>query len=145
MTTQEYGVMVPNKLMSTYKYKYMSMALTVLMHTHEYKQNYGNILIRANDSRLFNGGEIHIWRLVPPVGHYNGVYVGSGKGHHWRFSQEDPDTLGSSKYKYYVPHLLNEPFPKIIGDFEVVKNYLFPLMYPGFNVWKKVGNSCSAV
>ena len=71
-------------------------------------------------SRLANGGELCIWRLVPPVGHCNSLYVGSGKGHHWCSSQEDPDTLGSPKYKYYVPHLLNEVFPKIIGDSDVV-------------------------
>ena len=66
--------------------------------------------------------------------------MGSVKGHHWCSSQEDPNTLGSSKYKYYVPHLLNELFPKIIADSEGVKNQLFPPMFPDFNVWKKVGN-----
>ena len=53
--------------------------------------------------------------------------MGSGKGH--------PDTLGSSKYKFYFPHLLNELFPKIIGDLEGVKNDWFPLLDPDFNVW----------
>ena len=63
--------------------------------------------------------------------------MGSGKGH--------PDTLGSSKYKFYFPHLLNELFPKIIGDLEGVKNDWFPPMYLDFYVWKKVGNSYSTV
>ena len=91
-------------------------------------------------SRLANGGDICIWRLVLPVGHCNSLYVGSGTGHHWCSSQEDSDTLGFSKYKCYFSHLLNKLFPKIIGDLEVVKNYLFPPMFPDFNVWKKVGN-----
>ena len=95
-------------------------------------------------SRLANGGEICIWRLVPPVGHCNTLYVGSVKGCHRCSSQEDPHTLGSSKYKYYVLHLSNEPFPKNVSDLEVVKNELFPLLYPDFNAWKKVG-SYSAV
>ena len=56
-------------------------------------------------------------------------------------SREDPDTLGSSKYKYYVPHHLNKLFPKIVGDLEVVKCQLFPPLYPDFNGWKKVGNN----
>ena len=71
-------------------------------------------------SRLANGGELCIWRLVPPVGHCNSLYVGSGKGHHWCSFQEDPDTLGSSKYKYYVLQLLNEQFPKTKDDLEGV-------------------------
>jgi len=98
----------------------------------------------ASHSQLANGGEICIWRLVPPVGHCNTLYVGSVKGHHRCSSQEDPNTLGSSKYKYYVLHLSNEPFPRNVGDLEVVKNELFHLLYPDFNVWKKVG-SYSAV
>ena len=65
-------------------------------------------------SPLTNGGEICIKKLVPPVGHCNTLYVGSGKGHHWCSSREDPDTLGSSKYKYYVTHLLNVLFSKIV-------------------------------
>ena len=48
--------------------------------------------------------------------------------------------MGSSKYKCYVRHLSNEPFPEKIRDLEGVKNDCFPLMYPNFNVWKKVGN-----
>ena len=95
-------------------------------------------------SRLSNGGEICIWRLVPPVGHCNTLYVGSVNWCHRCSSQEDPHTLGSSKYKYYVLHLSNEPFPKNVSDLEVVKNELFPLLYPDFNAWKKVG-SYSAV
>ena len=91
-------------------------------------------------SRLANGGEICVWRLVPPVGHCNTLYVGSVKGCHRCSSQEDPHTLGSSKYKYYVLHLSNEPFPKNVSDLEGVKNEPFPLLYPDFNVWKKVGN-----
>ena len=47
-------------------------------------------------------------------------------------------TLGSSKYEHIVPHLLNVSFPRNVSDLEVVNNYLFPLMFPGFNVWKKV-------
>ena len=70
--------------------------------------------------------------------------MGSVKGHHRCSSQEDPNTLGSSKYKYYVLHLSNELFPKNVSDLEVVKNELFPLLYPDFNAWKKVG-SYSAV
>ena len=105
------------------------------------------LAIRNNNgpSQLANGGEICIWRLVPPVGHCNTLYVGSVKGHHRCSSQEDPNTLGSSKYKYYVLHLSNELFPRNVSDLEGVKNELFPLMYPDFNVWKKVGNSCSTV
>ena len=88
-------------------------------------------------SRLANCGEICIWRLV---GHCNTFQVGSVKARHWCSSQEDPNTLGSSKYKYYVLHLSNELFPKNGIDLEGIKNELFPLMYPDFNVWKKVGN-----
>ena len=55
-----------------------------------------------SSSQLANGGEICVWRLVPPVGHCNTLYVGSVKAHHWCSSQEDPNTLGSSKYKHYV-------------------------------------------
>ena len=66
--------------------------------------------------------------------------MGSEKGHYWCSSQEDPDTLGVSKYRFYVLHLSNESFPKNVSDLEGVKNELFPLMYPDFNVWKKVGN-----
>ena len=28
-------------------------------------------------SRLANGGDIYLWRLVPPVGHCNTLYLGS--------------------------------------------------------------------
>ena len=48
-------------------------------------------------------------------GHCNTLFLSSGKGHHWCSSQEDLDTFGSSKYKYYVPHLLHELFPKSEG------------------------------
>ena len=41
-------------------------------------------------SRLANGGEICIWRLVPPVGHCNTLYVGSVNWCHLCSSQEDP-------------------------------------------------------
>ena len=51
--------------------------------------------------------------------------------------------MGSSKYKCYVPHLSNEPFPKNISDLEGVKTDCFPVMVPDFNVWKKVGNYSS--
>ena len=88
-------------------------------------------------SRLANGGELCIWRLVPPVGHCNTLYVGSVKGHHRCSSQEDPPTLGSSKYKYYGLHLSYELFPKNLSDLEGVKNEPFHLLYPEFNVWKK--------
>ena len=57
-------------------------------------------------------------------------------------SKEDPDTLGSSKYKYYVLHLSKEPFPKNVSDLEVVKTARISLLYADFNVWKKVGNYC---
>ena len=87
-------------------------------------------------SRLANCGEICIWRLV---GHCNTFQVGSVKARHWCSSQEDPNTLGSSKYKYYVLHLRNEPFPRNVSDLEVVKNEPFPLLYPDFDAWKKVG------
>ena len=93
-------------------------------------------------SQLANGGDICIWRLVPPVGHCSSLYLGSGKRHHWFSSHENTDTMGSSKYKCYVRHLSNEPFPEKIHDLEGVKNDCFPLMYPDFNVWKKVGNRC---
>ena len=66
--------------------------------------------------------------------------MGSVKGHHRCSSQEDPDTLGSSKYKYYVLYLSNELFPKNVCYLEGVKNEPFPLFYPDFNVWKKLGN-----
>ena len=66
--------------------------------------------------------------------------MGSVKEHNWYSSQEDPNTLGSSKYKYYVLHLSNELFPRDASDLEGAKNELFPPMYPDFNVWKKVGN-----
>ena len=66
--------------------------------------------------------------------------MGSVKGCHRCSSQEDPHTLGSSKYKYYVLHLSNEPFPKNVSDLKVVKNELFPLLYPDLYVLKKVGN-----
>merc|ERR1711954_429946 len=92
--------------------------------------------------RLANGGEICVCRLVPPVGHCNSLYLSSGKRQHWCSSQEDPDTLGSSKYKYYVLHLLKEPFPKKVSDLEVVKTARISLLYADFNVWKKVGNYC---
>ena len=58
MTTQEYGVMVPNKLMSTYKYKYMSMALTALMHTHT------NITMVTSSSGLMIVGFSMVERLI---------------------------------------------------------------------------------
>ena len=93
-------------------------------------------------SRLANGGDIRVWRLVPPVGHCNSLYLGSEKGQHWCSSQEDPDTLGSSKYKYYVLHLSKESFPINISDLEVIKPEGFSLMFPDFNVWKKVGHYC---
>ena len=80
--------------------------------------------------------------FVPPVGHCNSLYLGSGKRQHWCSSQEDPDTLGSSKYKYYVLHLSKEPFPKNVCDLEVVKTAKISLLYADFNVWKKVGNYC---
>ena len=94
----------------------------------------------GRSSRLANGEEICNWRLVPPVGHCTTLYVGSVKGHHWCSSQEDPNTLGSSKYKFYVLHLSNELFPRNVSDLEDVKNELFPLLYHDFNVWKEVGN-----
>ena len=47
--------------------------------------------------------------------------------------------LQLSLCKYYILHLSKEVFPRNIGDLEVVKNYLFPLMFPDLNVWKKVG------
>ena len=108
------------------------------------KQNIGVTCINGS-SRLANGGEICNWRLVPPVGHCNTLYVGSVKGHYWCSSQEDPDTLGVSKYKFYVLHLSNESFPKNVSDLEGVKNVLFSPLYPDFYVWKKVGNSCTAL
>ena len=80
--------------------------------------------------------------LVPPVGHCKSLYLGSGKRQHWCSSQEDPDTLGPSKYKYYVLHLSKESFPINISDLEVIKPEGFSLMFPDFNVWKKVGNYC---
>ena len=73
------------------------------------------------------------------------LYLGSVKRWHWCSSEKDPPSLGSSKYKYYVLHLSKEPFPKNISDLEVVKTDSFSLMYPDFNVWKKVGNSYSTV
>ena len=66
--------------------------------------------------------------------------MGSVKGHHRCSSQEDSYTLGSLKYKYYVLYLSNELFPKNVSDLEGVKNGWFPLLFPDFNVWKKVGN-----
>ena len=48
--------------------------------------------------------------------------------------------LQLSLCKYYILYLSKEVFPRNIGDLEVVKNYLFPLMFPDLNVWKKVGN-----
>ena len=68
--------------------------------------------------------------------------MGSEKGHYWCSSQEDPYTLGVSKYKFYVLHLSNESFPKNVINPEVVKTDLFSLMFPDFNVCKKVGNNC---
>ena len=96
---------------------------------------------RVGSSWLASGGEICVWRLVPPVGHCNSLYLGSGKRRHWCFSQEDPDTSGSSKYEYYVLHLSKKQFPKNVSDLEVVKTARFSLVYPDFNVWKKVGNN----
>ena len=98
--------------------------------------------IPPSPSWLANGGEICILRLVPPVGHCNSLYLGSGKIRNWCSSQEDPDTLESSKYKYYVPHLSKELFPKTISALKVVKTDCFSLMCLDFNVWKKVGNYC---
>ena len=49
-----------------------------------------------------------------------------------------------SQYNYYVLNLSNETFPRNVSDLEVVKNEPFPLLYPDFNAWKKVG-SYSAV
>ena len=69
--------------------------------------------------------------------------MGSEKGHYWCSSQEDPYTLGVSKYKFYVLHLSNESFPKNVSDLEGVKNVLFSPLYPDFNVWKKVVNYSS--
>ena len=89
-------------------------------------------------SRLANDGEICICRFDPTVGHCNTLYVGSVKGHHRCSSQEYRNTLGSSKYRYYVLPLSNELFPKNISDLVGVKNELFPLLYPDFNVWKKI-------
>ena len=68
--------------------------------------------------------------------------MGSGKRHRWCSSQEDPDTLGSSKYKYYVLQPSKELFPKNISDVEVVKTARISLLSADFNVWKKVGNYC---
>ena len=50
--------------------------------------------------------------------------------------------MGSSKYNCYALHPSNEPFPKNVSALKAVKNYyLFPLIYPDFNVWKKVGDN----
>ena len=92
------------------------------------------IQIRVRTSRLTNVGEICVWRLVPPVGHCNSLYLGSGKRQNWWFSQEDLDTLGPSKYRYYVFHLSNEPFLKNVSDLEVVDIHLLLFMFPDFNV-----------
>ena len=73
------------------------------------------------------------------------LYLGSGKRQHWCSSEEDPDALGASKYNYYALHLSKEPFPINIRDLEVIKPEGFSLMFPDFNVWKKVGNSSSTV
>ena len=97
---------------------------------------------KVSTSRLANGGEICVWRLVPPVGHCNSLYLGSGKRQHWGSSQEDPDTLESSKYKYYVLHLSKELFHKTVSALKVVQTDCFSLMCLKFNVWKKVGNYC---
>ena len=86
-----------------------------------------------------------LWSAVPWVWLCKALYMGSVKRWHWGSTQEDPDTLGSSKYKCYVLHLSNEPFPENVSDLEGVKNHCFPLMYPDFNVWKKVGNRCFTV
>ena len=59
--------------------------------------------------------------LVPPVGHCKSLYLGSGKRQDWCYSQEDPDTLGPSKYKYYVLHLSKESFPENVSGLEVSK------------------------
>ena len=66
--------------------------------------------------------------------------MGSVKEHNWYSSQEDPNTLGSSKYNCYVLHLSNELFPRNVSDLEGVKNEPFPLLCPVFNGWKNVGN-----
>ena len=81
--------------------------------------------------------------LVPPVGHHrNSLYIGSGKRQHCCSSQENSDTLGPSKYRYYVLHLSKEFFLKNVSNLEVAKIYRFYLLYAYFNVWKKVGNYC---
>ena len=92
---------------------------------------------QGRGSRLANGGDICVWRLVPPVGHCNSLCLGSGKRQHWCSSQEDPDTLASLKYKYYVLHLSKEPFHKNVSDLGVVKTARISLLYADFNVWKK--------
>ena len=73
--------------------------------------------------------------LVPPVGHCKGLYLGSGNRQHWCSSQEDPDILGSSRYKYSVLYLSSKSFPKNVSD--LVKTDLFSFMCPDLNVWKK--------
>ena len=69
--------------------------------------------------------------------------MGSVKRRHWCSSQEDPDGLGSSKYKCCVFHLSNEPFPKDVSDLEGIKNDVFLPMYPDFDGGKNLG-SCDA-
>ena len=88
---------------------------------------------------------LQFWSAVPRVWLCKALYLGSVKRWHWCSSEKDPPGLGTSKYKYYVLHLSKEPFPKTVSDWEVVKTDCFSLMYPDFNVWKKVGNSYSTV
>jgi len=62
-------------------------------------------IITITGSQLANGGEFVCFLLVPPVGHCNSLYLGSGKRQHWCYFQEDPDTLGPLKYRYHVLHI----------------------------------------
>ena len=64
---------------------------------------------------------------LPPSQLVNG---GSVERQHW-----------CSRYLgvYYFLHLLNKSFQKNVSDLEFVKTDLFSMMYPDFNVWKKVG------
>ena len=71
--------------------------------------------------------------------------MGSVKRRHWCSSQEDPEGLGSSKYKCWVPHLSNESFLKDFGDVEGVENDVFLPMYLDLDGGKNLGSCYAAL
>ena len=75
------------------------------------------MLKTASDLSLYvsswdaNGGEIFVWWLVPPVAIAAAYILVLEKD-----NRGDCDTLGPSKYRYYVLHLSKGPFLKNGSD-----------------------------